>query len=154
MRLVPRRDYFACDYCTTFQFPSAQSAGKDRIILTGPAKGACPVCKVPLSGAAAEAARFQACPACRGALLTNDDFGELVRIRRKMRSTPPHEPQPLDPAELERRLHCPACGHAMDTHPYYGPGAVVVDTCARCHLIWVDHGELFVIEHAPGSVTQ
>lgn len=155
MRLVPRRDYFVCDYCTTFHFPSDASAGKDRIVVTGPAiDAACPICGLPLVAAAAEAARFHACTRCRGALLTNDDFGALIRIRRKLRRTPPHEPEPIDPQELQRDVHCPGCGAAMDTHPYYGPGAVVVDTCPRCHLIWVDHGELYVIEHAPGGVTQ
>jgi Zn-finger nucleic acid-binding protein len=38
----------------------------------------------------------------------------------------------------------------MDTHPYYGGGRVVVDTCHRCTLIWLDAGELTVIErHNP-----
>jgi Zn-finger nucleic acid-binding protein len=38
----------------------------------------------------------------------------------------------------------------MDVHPYYGPGAVVLDSCARCTLIWLDHGEIAAIERAPG----
>jgi hypothetical protein len=38
----------------------------------------------------------------------------------------------------------------MDTHPYYGPGNVVVDNCARCAVIWLDCGELAAIRDAPG----
>jgi Zn-finger nucleic acid-binding protein len=39
----------------------------------------------------------------------------------------------------------------MDVHPYYGPGNVVIDTCGKCGLVWLDHGEMAVIENAPGS---
>jgi Zn-finger nucleic acid-binding protein len=35
-------------------------------------------------------------------------------------------------------------------HPYYGPGNVVIDTCSRCDLIWLDFGELKQIADAPG----
>jgi hypothetical protein len=38
----------------------------------------------------------------------------------------------------------------MDVHPYYGPGNVVVDTCRKCDLVWLDFGELQQIGDAPG----
>ena len=34
----------------------------------------------------------------------------------------------------------------MEAHPYFGGGNAVVDTCERCGLIWLDAGELAVIE--------
>ena len=39
----------------------------------------------------------------------------------------------------------------MDTHPYYGPGNVVIDSCDRCELVWLDFGELKQIVDAPGQ---
>jgi Zn-finger nucleic acid-binding protein len=39
----------------------------------------------------------------------------------------------------------------MSTHPYYGPGNVVVDNCGRCDVIWLDCGELAIIRDAPGT---
>ena len=39
----------------------------------------------------------------------------------------------------------------METHPYYGPGNVIIDSCGDCDLIWLDAGELKQIEHAPGG---
>ena len=30
----------------------------------------------------------------------------------------------------------------MDTHPYGGPGNIVIDNCAGCELNWLDYGEL------------
>jgi Zn-finger nucleic acid-binding protein len=38
----------------------------------------------------------------------------------------------------------------METHPYYGPGNVIIDSCSRCELIWLDFGELKQIADAPG----
>jgi Zn-finger nucleic acid-binding protein len=38
----------------------------------------------------------------------------------------------------------------MATHPYYGPGNVVIDTCTACDLVWLDFGELAQIVDAPG----
>jgi Zn-finger nucleic acid-binding protein len=45
---------------------------------------------------------------------------------------------------------CPVCGERMEVHPYYGPGPAVIDSCSRCGLIWLDRGEMTVIETAPG----
>ena len=30
----------------------------------------------------------------------------------------------------------------MSTHPYYGPGNVIIDSCETCNLVWLDFGEL------------
>ncbi len=39
----------------------------------------------------------------------------------------------------------------MDTHPYYGPGNVVIDSCESCQAVWLDFGELRQIVNAPGQ---
>jgi Zn-finger nucleic acid-binding protein len=39
----------------------------------------------------------------------------------------------------------------MDTHPYGGPGNVIIDTCENCSVNWLDHGELQRIVRAPDS---
>ena len=36
----------------------------------------------------------------------------------------------------------------METHPYYGPGNIVVDTCSECGYLWLDHGEMTRVENA------
>ena len=61
------------------------------------------------------------------------------------------DPVPLDRSELHRRLACPRCGRAFDTYPHLGPGAVVVDNCPKCDLIWLDFGEMRQIVDAPGK---
>jgi hypothetical protein len=39
----------------------------------------------------------------------------------------------------------------MSTHPYFGPGNVVIDNCEACELVWLDCGELRQIVDAPGK---
>ena len=39
----------------------------------------------------------------------------------------------------------------METHPYYGPGNVIIDSCTGCDLVWLDFGELAQIADAPGK---
>ncbi len=70
---------------------------------------------------------------------------------RAWASNPPVEPRPLEERALERELTCPRCHTRLATHPYYGPGNVVVDSCGRCDVIWLDFGELRQILDAPGS---
>ena len=51
---------------------------------------------------------------------------------------------------------CPLCASPLaralldDVFAYYGPGNVVIDSCQRCDLIWLDFGELEQITTAGG----
>jgi hypothetical protein len=49
----------------------------------------------------------------------------------------------------ERVLNCPTCGQTLVSHHYSGPGNVVIDTCERCLVNWLDQGELRRIALAP-----
>ena len=49
----------------------------------------------------------------------------------------------------ERTLKCPSCGQPLVSHHYAGPGNVVIDTCSRCLVNWLDRGELRRIALAP-----
>jgi hypothetical protein len=42
----------------------------------------------------------------------------------------------------------------MEAHPYFAGGNAVVDTCERCQLIWLDAGELAIIERYIPHVRQ
>jgi Transcription factor zinc-finger len=54
-----------------------------------------------------------------------------------------------DRKDLQRRINCPQYGKVMDTHPYGGPGNVIIDDCDRCEVNWLDYGELQRIVRAP-----
>ncbi|GEM_PF-2293393 len=49
--------------------------------------------------------------------------------------------------DQEKYLSLAKTTHA---HPYYGPGNVVIDSCAECGYIWLDHGELSSVERSAG----
>jgi Zn-finger nucleic acid-binding protein len=86
------------------------------------------------------------CDRCRGFLTKTATFGIIVTKRRANHDSHEQMPGPFDPAELKRVLNCPNCKSRMTAHPYFGGGNAVVDTCDRCGLIWLDAGELAVIE--------
>jgi Zn-finger nucleic acid-binding protein len=153
MKLVDGRNYFVCEHCTTFVFPSESPASVDRVKVLGErSELSCPVCDVALLAGSIVDYRVYHCPRCRGVLATNEDFKHIVRKIRAQRKGPPDQPKAINRDEMKRQLRCPACRRVLDVHPYYGPGSVMVDTCGRCCLIWLDHGEIGVIERAPGRV--
>jgi len=151
MRPVEGRHYLACGYCHTFHFPTELDASADRITpLFEPAGVECPVCSEPLHLGTLEATRALYCDRCRGILIPNEAFGQVVQYRRSQYGGADASPTPIDTRQYERRLKCPQCSGRMEVHPYHGPGNVVIDSCAACRLIWLDHGELGAIERAPG----
>jgi Zn-finger nucleic acid-binding protein len=91
------------------------------------------------------------CTRCRGVLLPRAAFAMVTNKRRAWAATPPAEPVPLDRRDLRRELTCPTCRGRFETYAHYGPGNVVIDSCTRCDLIWLDFGEMRQIVDAPGS---
>jgi Zn-finger nucleic acid-binding protein len=149
MVLVRDRDYFFCEYCGSFHFPEESSNGIT-VLDESPDNLRCPICQNTLSRASIDGCRALYCKKCRGILTDQPSFTKIVNSRRARASGPPDKPRPLNPEELQRQIRCPYCGEMMETHPYYGPGNIVIDTCRRCHVIWLDHGELGEVTDAPG----
>jgi Zn-finger nucleic acid-binding protein len=152
MELFERRRYYFCRYCGSFHFLDTPEADGVRILETPAQPRPCARCGGTLATAQLDAAHpVQCCTACRGVLLPRATFAHVVQTRRTWAVTPPAVPLALNRAELERVTGCPACSTRMDTHPYYGPGNVIIDSCAACDLIWLDFGELKQIADAPGA---
>ena len=84
-------------------------------------------------------------------MIERRSFAGVVEKRRAWATETPEPPIPLNRQDLERKVRCPACTGPMTTHPYYGPGNVVIDSCEPCELIWLDFGELEQIVDAPGK---
>jgi Zn-finger nucleic acid-binding protein len=144
MRIVGNHNYFHCDHCDRFEFP--EETGDGVVSLKEPSTKSCPVCHVLLEKAVIEAEDVRFCPRCRGFMAPLGAFGRIVNKRRALHG--PHEQvlAPFDPEELKRVLACPLCDRKMETHPYFGGGNAVVNTCGHCGWIWLDAGELAVIE--------
>ena len=145
MTPVSNRNHFYCAHCSSYYFP--QETG-DGVCPSGDATTvACPICTdKPLQTALIDGEPVCYCDHCRGFLTNVDTFGVIVVKRRASHGRHGPHPGPFDPAELQRVIKCPSCKHPMEAHPYFGGGNVVVDTCERCRLIWLDAGELAVIQ--------
>jgi Zn-finger nucleic acid-binding protein len=83
-------------------------------------------------------------------LLPRDTFGGIVIRRRAWAVGPPVDPAPFNRRSLERELACPLCGQRFLTYPYGGGGAVAIDGCEACDVVWLDYRELKQIIDAPG----
>ncbi len=152
IRPVEGRNYMTCGYCHTSQFPTELEDSADRITpLYEPGDVACPVCREHLVAGTVEKVRIVYCHRCRGILIPSEVFAQVVRDRRRQNSSVDESPVPIDLEQYGRRLDCPLCSGPMEVHPYHGPGNAVIDSCAACHLIWLDHCELAAIERAPGQ---
>lgn len=147
LKPVGNRSYFRCPFCETFHFPEETEDGV--AVIGDEFDWECPVCEKPLAAAAIDGHPVAYCQSCRGFVAENGVFGHIVQKRRSARPATIPDCQPFAPDELRRRVRCPRCRGAMDTHPYHGGGNAVIDTCARCRLVWLDAGELTVIVRYP-----
>jgi Zn-finger nucleic acid-binding protein len=151
MALFAARGYFFCTYCGSFHFPETAGADGIRVLGDNPEQMGCAVCAEPLASALLDESHpVQYCRKCRGVLIARAGFATVVQKRRAWAVGPPGSPVLLDQSELKRQVSCPKCKAAMATHPYYGPGNVVIDSCGQCELVWLDFGELKQIVAAPG----
>ena len=148
MEVVAGRDTFYCAYCGSFAFP--ERSGDGLVVLGEVGELACPICSQRLTRASVADVHVLHCPECRGVLARQEAFSTIVRLLRAQATADPDPLRPVNRCELEREIACPSCGRKMSTHPYYGPGNVVIDNCPRCHVIWLDYGELAAIRDAPG----
>jgi Zn-finger nucleic acid-binding protein len=151
MVLYRDHNYYHCEYCNSFHFPSVSTDGV-RLFGEDPEGTRCPNCLLPLYLATLDNIYkgFQ-CRNCHGLLLKRDTFRRAVDSGRASATTPAYPPQPLNREELHRKLNCPICQKQMMTHPYLGPGTIVIDTCGHCNIIWLDYGELKHVINAPGK---
>lgn len=152
MSLARGGTHFLCPYCASIQFVADSSGTGDGVVVDGDqTELTCPICSELLATGTIDGLPIWSCRRCHGVLARNGDFGAIVKRRRAQRD-PEREstPAPVDPDELRRSVRCPQCARKMETHPYYGPGSVVIDSCANCFLVWLDHGEIGLIQNAPG----
>jgi Zn-finger nucleic acid-binding protein len=141
------QESFTCEYCRSVYVPEENEDGVR--LLNEASNLACPVCAAPLVKAALADRGVLYCNHCRGLLISMHIFAGLLDELRSRRNGGPRVQPPSDRATTERHLDCPQCHARMDTHPYEGPGNVVVDSCSICYLIWLDSGEILRIVRAP-----
>jgi Zn-finger nucleic acid-binding protein len=151
MELIESRRYFVCRHCGSFSFPEPIDVDGVRIVGRTADAHPCPICTTLMDQAVidhAHSAHF--CGKCRGILLPRDTFAGVIGRRRAWAVGHPIPPPPFDRRSLERTLSCPLCGQRFMTYPYGGPGAIAIDACDACNVVWLDYRELNQIVDAPG----
>lgn len=146
--VVAGQQYYNCVYCDSLI--QLVEISEDRILPTGITLDCCcPACDQLLQTGLIEKRRALFCGSCFGILIRHADFAGIIQERQARRAgQEPAEPRPIDPESLKRQVQCPSCSQRMETHPYYGPGNIVVDTCSECGYLWLDHGEISRVENA------
>lgn len=146
MALNPDRGCWVCPYCASEWAPQANAEG---VTLLASSDLDCPICIVKLAKARVLDYGLLYCETCEGMLVEMGDLAPLTGDLRASRGAPDYIGRPPDPKTLERKIECPQCRQTMDTHPYGGPGNVIIDTCEACEVHWLDRGELRRIAFAP-----
>jgi Zn-finger nucleic acid-binding protein len=148
LRLDRNSGLLVCDHCGS---QKEAPASIEHLELLGDTSSLCPVCATPLSHSRLEGHPLLCCARCYGMLIAMNRFATVIDALRA------HEPRafrialPARQRPGDRVIHCPSCGQPMLCHFYAGPGNVVIDTCERCCVNWLDPGELRRIAVAPYS---
>lgn len=89
------------------------------------------------------------CDQTGGELITSDALTRIVSAREQtfspelLREIDNHAPTFGVPSgERGRQLSCPVCGGLMDVINYSSDTGVMIDRCAGCGAVWLDHSEL------------
>ena len=154
MPLDENRVYFYCAYCSSYYVPDPNIEGVT--LLEEKSSLKCPLCATTLVAAAASGVRILACPNCHGNLIQHFNLRPIIEAAQPTDSGLGRLNRPPDLPERRRKLVCPSCHRIMESYPYGGPGAVIIQGCGSCRLIWLDFGELSKIiwssQHAQASV--
>jgi Zn-finger nucleic acid-binding protein len=147
MKLVLDRQHFYCEYCASILYPQENEDGIR--ILDQESNTPCPVCDIPLVYGYIGNTQILTCQKCKGILFDMEIFLMVINYIRANSTDPVLTLPAVNLDEMKRAVSCPECGQRMSTHPYGGPGNLIVDNCIHCNLLWLDYKELERIFRAP-----
>jgi Zn-finger nucleic acid-binding protein len=144
------RGHYICAHCGSVAAPGAVERDGIRIVGSADASRVCPACGTPLATAMVDEYQVSYCEHCGGMLIPRRSFAEVIRRRRAWAAGAAVTPTPPGSREMRRQVSCPQCHAAMTVDRYYGPGNIIMDSCAVCDLVWLDSGELKQVIDSPG----
>lgn len=128
-----------CELCRTYRSTDTPDGTGERIVsLNRTGQWRCPCCRRNLSVAAMDGLKVEHCADCEGVLMDSDVFAMFVRNRREEFREAASQPTILVTDRLAEQRHCPECRRAMAIHPCYGPSLMIVESCVRCGMVWLD----------------
>jgi Zn-finger nucleic acid-binding protein len=139
----------ACDICHTFRCVGTPDDSADRIVLLGNSgKCHCPKCRRRLKQGAMDGLMIEHCTSCRGVLLEGNAFAMLLRNRRPEFRHAVGRHLFFNENDDPSKVRCPGCRRGMETHPYLGPNAIIVDSCLGCGMVWLDCQNVETVQQA------
>jgi Zn-finger nucleic acid-binding protein len=139
LRIDRNRQVLACDHCGNQLESPVVFANLERL---SESSTPCPVCTTPLSNSRWHGHPLRSCATCDGMLIDMNRFTTIIDAVRAHELASVGTALPRRQRPDDRRLACPLCAQPMIGHHYGGPGNVVIDTCERCLVNWLDQGEL------------
>ena len=108
----------------------------------------CPVCATSLQRIRYEGLPVFRCDGCLGYLLGTKRMTDISRNR----TNPPEqllvEAKQVAAPRPEGGLRCPRCRAAMECETWRSSPAFQIDTCVSCDFVWLDAGELGLMQLA------
>jgi Zn-finger nucleic acid-binding protein len=139
MRIDRDHGILVCDHCRSQEeLPWII----DHIDLQSETTNLCPLCGTSLSAGQLEGFPMLCCSRCFGMLIDMGRFAALIEAVRALEGRPVQTVPPRGQNPNDRVITCPKCRTPMLSHLYGGPGNIVIDTCERCQVNWLDSGEL------------
>ena len=115
----------------------------------------CPHCLCNLSPVSYEGLRVFRCEQCRGHLLPSRQLEAIKRLDQKTQDELMQEANTDYHGDGDAKIHCPRCRVTMRKHTIKLPGLTLqLDACRDCDLIWLDGGELALIQLGHESTPQ
>jgi Zn-finger nucleic acid-binding protein len=106
----------------------------------------CPLCNIVMLRVKYEGLPAFKCDRCKGYLL------EAPRLKGIERNVQTPEEKLIEEAREEyhedsrKRIECPKCKGYMKKTRTPPPAEILIDTCERCRLVWLDGGELAILQ--------
>lgn len=131
------------------------SAESDFTVPVPPIKGArrvgetglkCPACQATLERYEAYGIRIEACPKCRGLWLYAEELSALKdRVTAGSWQSLRWMNEEMDAIEkahaVPTRRWCPVCYQTKLLATVFGDSGIIIDWCASCRGLWLDHHE-------------
>lgn len=102
----------------------------------------CPICKIKIPRIPYEDVWLNRCSKCWGILIRKDRL-TLIQSRQQKSQEELLDEVAAATIDTTDTLRCPHCLAKMQKKKIeMGSQPFLIDTCERCHLIWLDNGEL------------
>jgi Zn-finger nucleic acid-binding protein len=108
----------------------------------------CPLCRIELVRLTYEGFGVTQCGSCRGVLVLEGRVGGIKARRERSIEQLGVEIENSSAEDTRTSVPCPSCSHAMYKHSINRPHRFSIDRCDKCHLVWLDGGELAKLQLA------